>query len=376
MKFNFNLPVNILFGCGRINELGAVVSKHGKRALLVISSGSAKRSGLLDKAVGLLSDAGVSSVIFDKVSANPTTLTANEAATVAKSEKCDCVVGIGGGSIMDAAKAAAFIAVNDGDVSDYIFGRKSSDLALPLVLVPTTCGTGSEGNGFAVLTNPDTGDKKSLRCNAIVAKASIVDPELMTALPKKVLASVGFDALCHCMEAYISTSGGPLTDALALSGIAAVKNSLTKLYEGSTDIELWEQLTLASTIGGMVIGVAGVTTPHGLEHPASGLKNITHGEGLAALTPVIFERSISSAPEKFRQIAILLGGKDENDCVALIRELLKELNLNVTLTDLGITEADIPWMTENALKVSAAGISWHPRVFDANEIAELFRASL
>ena len=105
---------------------------------------------------------------------------------------------------MDCAKAIAFLAVNDGDVSDYIFGKKSGDKALPLILIPTTCGTGSEGNGFAVLTNPDNGDKKSLRCNAIVAKVSIVDPECMMTMPKSVLASVGFDALCHCMEAYTS----------------------------------------------------------------------------------------------------------------------------------------------------------------------------
>ena len=109
------------------------------------------------------------------------------------------VVAIGGGSIMDCAKAIAFLSINDGDINDYIYNRLQSDKALPLILIPTTCGTGSEGNGFAVLTNPENGDKKSLRCNAIVAKVSIVDPECMMTMPKHVLASVGFDALCHCM---------------------------------------------------------------------------------------------------------------------------------------------------------------------------------
>ena len=115
-------------------------------------------------------------MLFDKVQQNPLTTTAIEGAQFAKASRCDCVVAIGGGSIMDCAKAIAFLAVNDGDINDYIFGKTASDRALPLILIPTTCGTGSEGNGFAVLTNPENGDKKSLRCNAIVAKVSIVDP--------------------------------------------------------------------------------------------------------------------------------------------------------------------------------------------------------
>ena len=184
---------------------------------------------------------------------------------------------------MDCAKAIAFLAVNDGDINDYIYNRLTSDKALPLFLIPTTCGTGSEGNGFAVLTNPDNGDKKSLRCNAIVAKASIVDPECMMTMPKKVLASVGFDALCHSIEAYTSKIAQPFTDALSLYAIALLADNLVNVYEGNGDKAAWEKITLASTIGGMVINQAGVTLAHGMEHPASGLKDIVHGQGLAAL---------------------------------------------------------------------------------------------
>ena len=209
MNFNYFLPVNIVFGCGRVSETGQLTKPYGTRALIVTGRSSAKKSGLYDRVKDSLHAAGIDSVLFDKVQQNPLTTTAIEGAQFAKASRCDCVVAIGGGSIMDCAKAIAFLAVNDGDINDYIFGKTASDRALPLILIPTTCGTGSEGNGFAVLTNPENGDKKSLRCNAIVAKVSIVDPECMMTMPKKVLAAVGFDALCHCMEAYLSRRHTP-----------------------------------------------------------------------------------------------------------------------------------------------------------------------
>ena len=204
MEFNYFLPVNIVFGSGKVLETGELTRPYGKKALIVTGKSSAKKSGLYDKVNDSLKATGLETALFDKVSQNPLTTTAQEGADFAKANGCDVVVAIGGGSIMDCAKAIAFLSKNDGDINDYIYNRLRSDDALPLVLIPTTCGTGSEGNGFAVLTNPDNGDKKSLRCNAIVAKVSIVDPECMMTMPKKVLASVTFDALCHNIEAYTS----------------------------------------------------------------------------------------------------------------------------------------------------------------------------
>lgn len=376
MRFNYNLPVNLIFGRGRVEELGVEVSKYGKKALIVTGKNSTKKTGLLDKAVALLKEADVEVIVFDKVEQNPLTTTAYLGADIAKENKCDVVVGLGGGSIMDAAKAIAFITLNEGNISDYIFGRKVSDKALPIVLVPTTCGTGSEGNGFAVLTNPENNDKKSLRCNAIVAKASIIDPNLMVTMPKYILASVGFDALCHNMEAYLSNNAQPLTTMMALQGIELIGKSLVRVYNDLEDMDAFEDVTWASTLGGMVINTAGVTAPHGMEHPASGLKDIVHGKGLAALTPVIFEESISSVPEKFATISKLLGGKDENDCVKTIRKLLKDIDLETTLSEQGIKEEDIEWMAENCLKVSAVSMNIHPVNFDIEDIKRIYRKAL
>jgi alcohol dehydrogenase class IV/amino acid transporter len=373
IAFSFFLPVNVVFGCGKAALAGSVCRQYGSKALIVTGRRSARASGLLDRVQASLKEAGVGSALFDKAEPNPLTTTAEEGARFARENGCDMVVALGGGSIMDAAKGIAFMAANDGDINDYIFGRKSSSKAMPLVCVPTTCGTGSEGNKFAVLTNPETGDKKSLRCDSIIPKASIVDPELAMGLPSKTLASVGFDALCHCIEAYTAKNSQPFTDALALYAIRLIADSLPYLYarkagaeaagrkyDGSADTPYWEKLMLASTIGGMVIGIAGVTLAHALEHPASGLRNITHGQGLAALAVAVIEATSDADRTKFGMVSRILGGFSADDCALRVKALLESIGLDVKLSDLGVESKDIPWMVENCQKVSAANLANTP----------------
>ncbi len=379
MKFQYCLPVNLIFGRGQINQVGIQTAKYGKRALVVTGRNSTKKTGLLERTLAFLRAEGIEPILFDKVGQNPLTDTVYEGAGMAAANGCDVVVGLGGGSIMDAAKAIAFAAENNDDINDYIFGKKTSEKALPIILVPTTCGTGSEGNGFAVLTNPVTKDKKSLRCNAIIAKASIIDPELMTTMPKAILASVGFDALCHNMEAYLSAISQPMTDMMALEGIRLAAKYLPRVYDDAADMEAWDYMTWASTLGGMVINTVGVTAPHGMEHPASGLRGIVHGRGLAALTPVIYEESINDprgCPEKFAVISRLMGGHDAHDCVAKIRELLEKIELTASLGEQGIKEADVDWMAQNCLKVSAAGIANHPVKFGLDDLKRIYLKAL
>lgn len=371
-SFQYYLPVNLMFGTGTTELLGQEAVKYGTRVMIVTGKHSTKKSGLLERAKNLLKKAGAEVVIFDEAEANPLASTVMRGAGIAKEAGIEVVVGLGGGSIMDCSKAVAFEACNDGEIFDYIYGRKTGTKALPLILVPTTCGTGSEGNSFAVLTDDKTKDKKSLRNSCLIAKTSMIDPELMVTMPKKTLASVGFDALCHCMEAYLSRTCSPITEILALKGIRLIGENLPRVYDCPEDMEGWSRITLASTLGGMVINQAGVTAPHGLEHPASGLRNITHGRGLAALTPAIYRRTISSAPEKFATISQLLGGKDETDCVEKIQLLLKHLELETNLEAEGVRKEDIEWMTENAFKVSLVSLENHPRIFDRKEVRGIY----
>lgn len=376
MEFAYHLPVNLIFGRGYVSKVGTLASAYGKKALIVTGKNSTKKSGLLERTVKYMEDAGVECVVYDQVPQNPLTTTAVDAAEYARQERCDVVIGLGGGSIMDCAKATAFLAVNEGDISEYIFGKLQSDKALPIILVPTTCGTGSEGNGFAVLTNPENGDKKSLRCNAIIAKASIIDSECMMTMPKGVLASVGFDALCHCMEAYISRIAQPMTDLMSVEGARLICENLIPLVEGKESPEAWDAVSLASTFGGMVINTAGVALPHGMEHPASGLKDIVHGKGLAALTPVIMQDTIKEAPEKFAVLSRCLGGKNENDYMNALTEFLDGIHLTTNLSELGIEENDVEWMVENCLKVSAPSISNHPVFFGKDQLKEMYLKAL
>ena len=154
-QFNHYLPVNLIFGAGKTEELGKETAKYGRKAMIVTGQNSTKRTGLLDRAKALMEKEGLEVVIFDKAEPNPLASTAMKGAAVAKEEGCDVIVGLGGGSIMDCSKAVAFAACNEGNIFDYIYGIKKGDKALPLILVPTTCGTGSEGNCFAVLTEDD-----------------------------------------------------------------------------------------------------------------------------------------------------------------------------------------------------------------------------
>jgi alcohol dehydrogenase class IV len=280
---------------------------------------------------------------------------------------------------MDAAKGIAFMSVNSGDITEYIFGKPGIG-ALPIITVTTTAGTGSEGDCLAVLTNPETKDKKSLKSPFIYPRVSIVDPELMKTLPRGMIAATGVDALAHSIEAYVARRGNPVTEALAIKAIELVGKNLTRVYSNPQDIEAWHGMAIANTFGGMVIDSAGVALPHGLEHPISGLLNVTHGEGLAAIFIKWMEYTIDEAEEKFAKIAEALGediygisiGEAAKKSIDAISKLLKALNLTPTLGELGVKEEHVDWLTENALKTMTYAISNNPKVPDGEKIKELY----
>lgn len=377
MDFSYHMPADLRFGRGLADKIGDICKEiSGENVLVVTGTGSTKRSGLLDRVLASLKAAGLGAAVFDKVTQNPLTTTVYEGVELAKAEGCGVILGVGGGSIMDAAKAIAFCTVNAGDVSDYIFGKKQGAGALPIVLLPTTCGTGSEGNQIAVLTNPETKDKKALYTMQVMPRVSVIDPDVMTTMPKSVLSSVGFDAFTHSLEAYTSKKANPITDAQALLGMQLLADDLPKLVSGEGGAAEWEAVSLAATLGGMVIGAAGVSAAHGMEHPASGLKNIVHGRGLAALTPPIVERLAPAYPEKFARVSVLLGGSGAEDCAESIRRFLKAIDLSVKLGDLGITAEDVPWMTENCMKISIGNLKNAPVTFSREEVEQIYREAL
>lgn len=379
-EFEYYMPVRLIFGRGKVAEAGKLAAGYGKKALVVTGRSSTKRTGLLEQVLKLLEREGLSHCVFDKIDENPTTILVEEGTKLLLDKGCDVVIGLGGGSALDAAKGIAFLAANGGDISEYVFGKPGIG-ALPLIAITTTAGTGSEGDSLAVLTNPATKDKKALKSPHIYPKAAIIDPELMCTLPKHLIAATGFDALSHCIEAFVAKKGSFITDLLAITGIKNIGKSLPKAYKNPEDLEAWEDMAIANTFGGMALDMAGVTLAHGMEHSVSGLLNVRHGEGLAAIFPVFMEYTCKSAPAKFAQIAEALGEDIRNlteaeaaqKSLEAVKKLMDEVGLCFSLGKLGVAEEHIEWLVENSIKTMTYAIGNNPRAADSEDLKELYR---
>ncbi|MEA4925416.1 MAG: iron-containing alcohol dehydrogenase [Syntrophomonadaceae bacterium] len=367
------MPTHLHFGRGKTNKIGELCIPIGRKALIVTGKNSTKATGLLERTINILQKSGIESVVFDRVPENPLTTTVEEGVALFQIEKCDFVIGLGGGSPIDTAKGIAFMAVNPGNISDYIFGRPGNGAA-PVIAIPTTAGTGSEADSLAVFTNPETCDKKSLKSPYIYPRYAIIDPELMTTLPPHLIAATGFDALCHAIEAFIAQGSTPLSDLLALQAIKTISLHLPRVFQNPNDLEAWDEVAFGSTLGGMVIDRAGVVLVHGLEHPLSGLYNIRHGEGLAALMPACLAFSLPEAQHKLSLVTQAMG--EETDVVAAINKLRKQIGLDFTLSQLGVKASDLDWLTENSLRATIKPIQNSPRVPNQQEIKAIYSSCL
>lgn len=382
-QFEFNNPVKLHFGPGKLEITGSIAAQYGRKALLVPSD-SAGPTGVLERIERCLDEAGIDHVIFDQFMQNPLSTIVMDGAQFAKDQQCDLVIGIGGGSAMDIAKGIAFCAVNPGNIWDYVFGQQKGTGALPIILVPTTAGTGSEANRTAVFNNPETNDKKGLVDPLIYPKAAIIDPELMTTMPKRVIAGPGADVLFHALESYISKNSHPVSEMLSLKAIELVTQYLPVVYEDVQSVEAWEHVTLASTLAGMAIDCAGTTLPHALQHPMGGLLNVIHSEGIAAMYVAFMEYTYPAAPAKFAKIAETMGvdtrGMSVDEAAAssvtAVKSFLESVNMLPTLTELGVREEHLDWLTNNALTTMKVVLSNNPKVPDAEEIKTLYRKCL
>lgn len=381
--FDYSNPVKFHIGAGKFNKLGDISAMYGKKALLVVSD-STKPTGQLERARQALSAAGLDYAVYDEFMQNPLSTLVEAGAKMAQQESCDLVIGIGGGSAMDMAKGIAFCACNEGSIWDYVFGKKQADRALPVILVPTTAGTGSEANRTAVFTNPETHDKKGLVNPLIYPVAAIVDAELMLTLPKRVIAGPGADVLFHALESYISRNAHPVSEMLSLQAIRLIAQNLPKVYEDVSRLDAWENVTLASTLAGMAIDCAGTTLPHALQHPMGGLLNVIHAEGIAAVYPAFMAYTWSASPEKFAAIAQAMGvdtrGMSTEEAaqssVAAVTDFLKSVNMLPSLTELGVKEEHFDWIINNVQTTMKVVLNNNPRVPDADTLREILTHSL
>lgn len=348
-QFNYHQPTEIVFGSGRVAEAGEIVSTYGKRCLMVTTS-DAPLLPLYERVKKILTDAGLEVAHFDGVIPNPTTGTSAAGSKMAIEFKADVILGLGGGSSMDAAKAIAVEARHKGSAWDYLFYKEPKpdpSKVLPVVAISTTSGTGSQVTQVSVITNTAERDKSALYNPVIFPKVAIVDPELMLTLPKEVTAPTGFDVFCHAFESMINPGTGAYVNLLAREAIQLVVEYLPKVLNNGSDIMAREKMAWADTLAGLCIASAGVTLPHGMGMAVGGMyPHVAHGEALAILYPACTRFTYQAAVKEYAFMARALNsdlkaatdaeaaGKACEEIIIFLRSMglyksLKEVNMPV-----------------------------------------------
>ncbi|AGK54128.1 iron-containing alcohol dehydrogenase [Bacillus sp. 1NLA3E] len=363
MNFNYFIPTKLLFGPGKLNEL-AHETLPGKKALIVISAGkSVKENGYIDRLTSILESKEIEYFIFDKILPNPVKKHVMEGAQCAKEEKCDFVIGLGGGSSIDSAKSIAVMAKNPGDYWDYISGGTGKALPvqnspLPIVAITTTAGTGTEADPWTVITKEETNEKIGFGNQYTFPVLSVVDPELMLTVPEKLTAYQGFDALFHALEGYIANIATPISDAFALKSIELVAKYLPTCVKDGNNLNARTQVALANTLSGFVESTSSCTSEHSMEHALSAHHpELPHGAGLIMLSEAYFTFFATKSPEKFVNMARAMGvnvdslPEDERamSFVNALIELQEACGVrNLKMSDFGIKKEEIPMLAENA----------------------------
>lgn len=361
MLFSYHIPTNLLFGAGALDQLHRQ-RLPGKRALIVMSGGgSARRNGSLHRLEKELSAAGVSWTQFDRVLPNPTLENVQEGTDLAKAEDCDFILGFGGGSSIDCAKAIAVMCTNEGSFWDYLFagtgGRKKMvNAPLPLVAVSTTAGTGTELDPWTVISNPSTREKiggGNHRCFPVL---SVVDPTVMTSLPPHLTAFQGFDALFHGIECYLSKTASPLSDLFSKEVVSSVSGSLAQACAHGEDLAAREAVAYGSTLAGISMTLSSNGSHHAMEHALSAFHpEIPHGAGLIMLSRSYFSHLAQKVPQvasRLVDLARCIGGlraAEPMDFIYALDRLQQACGVSaLSLAQYGVTREEIPALASNA----------------------------
>lgn len=348
--FTYYTPTEVLFGIGKVKEVGALAGRFGKRALLVTGSGKSSKD-VSARVKELLEKSGIEVAHFDGVKPNPTTDLVTAGAEMAKKMGAQVVIGLGGGSAMDTAKAIAVEASHPGTAWDYNCHTEGpTDKTLPIIAIGTTAGTGSQVTQCGVITRTADKDKSAIWHRNIFPRIAIVDPELTKTMPKAVTAQTGFDAFCHNFEAYLSVNTSPLVETMALEAIRLIAEHLPKVLADGDDMESRSQMAWADTLGGFANSNAGVTLPHGLGMQVGGhCPQVTHGQALAAFYPAFTRYTYPSAISKFASVGRIFNQELENEadetaagkCCEEIDLFLKKIGLWINYKELGVTMEEI-----------------------------------
>ena len=384
MRFEFATAGRIFFGPGTLGELGTIARDLGKFALVVRGSSSARTQPLLSA----MEAANLKNWSF-ATRGEPTIEHIKKGVNLARESGCNVVIGFGGGSVIDSAKAIAALVTNAGDILDYLEligkGKPLIAAALPCIAIPTTAGTGTEVTRNAVLASPEHRVKVSLRSPFLLPRVAIVDPELTSELPAEVTAFTGLDAFTQLIEPYVSIRANPLTDAFCVEGMNRAARSLRRAFEHGHDPAAREDMALASMLGGLALANAGLGAVHGFAAPIGGMFAAPHGAICAALLPRVMEINARALQERMpngealrrydRVAAILTGNKEAaaRDAINWVTELCQALQVP-GLRAYGVTENDCGTLVEEAAKASS--MKANPIELTNEELTEALKRSL
>ena len=388
MHFDFYNPTHLLFGSGKLGELGDQ-KLPGKKALLLISAGkSAKASGALEKTQAQLARAGVEYVVCANIRENPAKELVMEAAQVARDNGCDFIVALGGGAVLDSAVAVAAMATNPGDLWDYVSGgtgrgKPLVNKPLPQVTITLTAGTGSEINNWGVISNLETHEKIGFGgAPELVPVLAVVDPELMRTVPAKYTAYQGFDALFHNTEVMMSNGVNLLSETLALSAIANIAQYLPRAVKDGNDLEAREHVAYGSTIAGMTMQLTSTTAQHSMEHAMSAYHpNLPHGAGLIMIS-VEFARFFierHACDAQFIKMARVMGLPDADkpeDFLTALTQLQEACGVaDLKMSDYGFARDEAMTLAVNARETMGGLFLANPCPLSDEECAGIFEKS-
>ncbi|EIA18181.1 L-threonine dehydrogenase [Clostridium perfringens] len=382
MSYKFFMPAISLMGADCLKDAGDQVGELGFKKALIVTDKVLGQIGIVKKVTDVLDNKNIEYAIYDETKPNPTVKNVNDGLALLKEKECDFVISLGGGSAHDCAKGIALLATNGGEIKDYEGVDKSKKPQLPMVGINTTAGTGSEMTLFAIITDEERHIKMALVDKHLTPIIAVNDPMLMIAMPKSLTAATGMDALTHAIEAYVSTSATPITDACAEKAIELISNYLVNAVENGQDVEARDMMAYAEYLAGMAFNNASLGYVHAMAHQLGGFYNLPHGVCNAILLPHVQEYNKATSASRLAKIAKIMGGNiegltDEQGadlCIDMIKSLSQTIGIPEGLGVLGVKESDFETLATNALN-DACSLT-NPRKGNLEEVIAIFKKAM
>ncbi len=382
-NYTVTQPTKIRFGCGAIADLANLVKELGCNKIFLVADPGLQSAGILDKITAPLTKAEIPYQLYTDIAPEPGLMLADKGNELARQFGADCVIGTGGGSAMDVAKAISILLTNGGNAEDYLGLGKISKPGVPKIMVPTTAGTGAEVTFTAVFINEKTQSKGGMNGDPLYPDAALLDPELTVSLPPHVTASTGIDAFTHALEAFVSTQAHSISDMYAIEAIDLISSNLGKAFANGNNLEARSKMLLGSLLGGKALATAGVGLVHAMAYPLGGMFNIPHGLANAVLLPYVVAYNIIGNPEKYAAVAEIMGcdtdGLNLKEAARCAVEAIYELNMEVgipsSLSSLGISSDKIDEMARIALTVTRP-VENNPRVPSLEDVISIYKEAM